>query len=311
MRTDDYPTRIDGVCQILPREDPVVYPAESDAGGPLTPEQTADYEKNGFLYFESFLDRDEVAALQTEMDEMRVAEAVRQSELAVNEPTTGETRSVFAVQTVSELMHNLVADQRLLGMVRQLLGSDAYLHQTRLNFKPGFRGKEFYWHSDFETWHAEDGMPRMRAVSCSIALSDNFAYNGPLMLIPGSHQHFCQCQGWTPDAHYQQSISKQDLGVPSDEQLEWLTKAGGIAAPTGPAGSIVLYDCNTMHGSNGNITPYPRFNLFVAYNSVANTLAEPFAAEEPRPWYYGQRDVEPLEPVDFRSTLDQLSAKTA
>ncbi len=43
---------------------------------------------------------------------------------------------------------------------------------------PGFTGSGFYWHSDFETWHAEDGMPSMRAVSCSIALTENFAYNG-------------------------------------------------------------------------------------------------------------------------------------
>ena len=308
MTDDCYPTRVDGACQILPREDPVVHGNED---GPLTPAQVAEFEKHGFLFFDSFLGRDEVAALKNETEELRVSEAVRQSEVAVNEPTTGDTRSIFAVESVSDMIRDLVSDQRLLGMVRQLLGGDVYPNQTRLNFKPRFRGKEFYWHSDFETWHAEDGMPRMRAVSCSIALSDNFAYNGPLMLVPGSHKHYCQCQGWTPDAHYQQSISKQDLGVPSDEQLEWLTNAGGIAAPTGNAGSIVLYDCNTMHGSNGNITPYPRINLFVAYNSVANALVEPYAADEPRPWYYGNREPEPLNPVDFPATLGQLRAKTA
>ena len=87
-------------------------------------------------------------------------------------------------------------------MAEQLLGSRVYVHQSRINYKSGFDGKEFYWHSDFETWHAEDGLPRMRAVSASIALSDNTPLNGPLMLIPGSHRHFVACIGETPDDHY-------------------------------------------------------------------------------------------------------------
>ena len=38
---------------------------------------------------------------------------------------------------------------------------------------PGFTGSGFSWHSDFETWHAEDGMPSIRTVSCSIPLMEN------------------------------------------------------------------------------------------------------------------------------------------
>lgn len=56
---------------------------------------------------------------------------------------------------------------RLLNVARQILGSEVYIHQFRANMKPGFLGKEFYWHSDFETWHVEDGMPSMRAPMCS------------------------------------------------------------------------------------------------------------------------------------------------
>ncbi|MES8739290.1 phytanoyl-CoA dioxygenase family protein, partial [Cutibacterium acnes] len=73
------------------------------------------------------------------------------------------------------------------------------IHQSRINLKNGFNGKEFYWHSDFETWHVEDGMPNMRAVSCSITLTDNTVYNGSLMVIPGSHKYFVSCVGETPE----------------------------------------------------------------------------------------------------------------
>src|SRR5690606_18864515 len=116
-------------------------------------------------------------------------------EISITEPASGVIRSIFAVPTVSDVFGTLARDKRLLRVAKQLLGGDVYLHQTRLNLKPGFEGKEFYWHSDFETWHAEDGMPRMRAVSFSISLTDNHPHNGPLMIIPGSHRVFVPCIG--------------------------------------------------------------------------------------------------------------------
>jgi ectoine hydroxylase len=58
-----------------------------------------------------------------------------------------------------------------------------------------------------------------------------------------------------------------------------------------------MFDCNVMHGSAGNITPYPRCNLFVVYNSVDNTLVAPFAAPAPRPEHVASRDFTPLPRV--------------
>ncbi|MFQ5599830.1 MAG: ectoine hydroxylase, partial [Candidatus Krumholzibacteriia bacterium] len=57
---------------------------------------------------------------------------------------------------------------------------------------------------------------------------------------------------------------------------------------------VVFFDCNAMHGSNGNITPYPRSNVFFVYNSVENALVEPFGGLEPRPEYIASRDFRPI-----------------
>jgi ectoine hydroxylase len=186
----------------------------------------------------------------------------------------------------------------VLDAARQILGSEVYIHQSRVNLKPGFSGKEFYWHSDFETWHQEDGMPRMRALSVSIALTDNYPFNGPLMVIPGSHKTFVACVGETPEDHYKQSLKRQEYGVPDHDSLRRLTEQGGIAAPTGAAGSAVIFDCNTMHGSNGNITPLPRANAFLVYNAVSNALGDPYGAPRPRPGFIATRGrVAPLQPT--------------
>ena len=207
----------------------------------------------------------------------------------IAEPGSGEVRSIFNVHRLNDIFANLVRDPRVLNVAREILGSEVYIHQSRINYKPGFTGKEFYWHSDFETWHSEDGMPAMRALSCSILLTDNSECNGPLMLIPGSHHHYVSCMGETPDENYKKSLKKQEVGVPDPILLRYLADMGGITSCAGKAGSVVFFDCNTMHGSNGNITPYPRSNVFFVYNSIANQLDEPKGGLTPRPEFVAAR----------------------
>lgn len=302
---DKYPSRVEDKAKMLPRRDPVVYESDFRYTGPLSEETLTDYERDGYLFLPGYFDAGIVAALRQELDAVLRSEQIRQSELAVTEPESGETRSVFAIHKVNDLFNKLSAHDGIVNIVRQILGSEIYIHQSRVNFKPGFRGKEFYWHSDFETWHAEDGMPDMRAISCSITLTDNCEFNGPLMVIPGSHKKFLQCSGSTPENHFQQSLKKQECGVPSDEQLRQLIDEGHIEIPKGPAGSVLLFECNLMHGSNGNISPYPRSNAFFVYNSVENMLEKPFAAKEHRPWYLGDNDPEIVEPNDFISEIKE------
>jgi ectoine hydroxylase len=177
----------------------------------------------------------------------------------------------------------------------QILASSVYVHQSRINYKPAFRGREFYWHSDFETWHVEDGMPRMRAVSVSLSLTENTEFNGPLMVVPQSHQWYVRCVGATPADHFKASLRKQLYGVPNREALEMLVSRGGIQAPKGPPGSATFFESNLMHGSTGNLSPAPRINLFVVYNSVENAVTDPFGSQPPRPEFLAERRVVPID----------------
>jgi len=133
-------------------------------------------------------------------------------------------------------------------------------------------------------------MPAMRAISCSVLLTDNDDTNGPLMLMPGSQKYFISCVGETPDNHYKESLKKQEYGVPDDDSLRFLAKQCGIKTIKAKAGSVVFFDCNTMHGSNSNISPFDRRNLFFVYNSVENSLEEPKYGLSPRPEYVATRE---------------------
>lgn len=295
-----YTTRVQEMEASVPRADPVVYRDSAPAANaPLDEKALATFEEKGYLFFEDLFSAEEVAALNDELERLIGNEIVRQSEISVTEATSGEIRTIYAAQTVSQVFARLSRDPRLLGVAQQILGGDVYLHQTRVSLKPGFYGREYNWHSDFETWHAEDGMPRMRALSFSIAITENKMLNGPMMMIPGSHKHFIPCQGQAPEGHQRVSLKRQEFGVPSKETITELVEQYGIEVPTGPAGSVVMYDCNVLHGSSSNITPYARANAFLVYNHVDNSLVEPFAAQDARPWYFANREPDALTPKPF------------
>ncbi|MET9150887.1 ectoine hydroxylase [Streptomyces griseoflavus] len=290
--TDLYPTR--GTSEaMMPRHDPVVW-SPPGTPGPLGRAGLLDFERAGFTTVDALLSPDEVALYRAELDRLVRDPAIRADERAVVEPTSRDIRSVFEVHRISEVFASLVRDERVVGAARQILGSDVYVHQSRINVKPGFGASGFYWHSDFETWHAEDGLPRMRAASVSIALTDNHATNGSLMIIPGSHQTFLSCAGATPQDNYKTSLRMQEAGTPSNEAITALAEPNGIRLITGRSGSATWFDCNCMHGSGDNITPYPRSNVFLVFNSVENRAEEPFAAPARRPAFVGARDFTPV-----------------
>jgi ectoine hydroxylase len=290
--TDLYPSR--GTAEVsVPRQDPVVW-GPSDAPGPIPAADLHAYDRDGFLAIEQLITDDEVARYQRELDRLVTAPEIRADERSIVEPKTKEIRSVFEVHKISEVFAELVRDERVVGRARQILGSDVYVHQSRINVKPGFGASGFYWHSDFETWHAEDGLARMRTVSVSIALTENRDTNGGLMIMPGSHRTFLGCAGATPEDNYKKSLQMQDAGTPSDAALTTLAGEHGIRLFTGRAGSATWFDCNCMHGSGDNITPYPRSNVFIVFNSVENTAVEPFSAPVRRPEFIGARDFTPV-----------------
>ncbi|UFQ20478.1 ectoine hydroxylase [Streptomyces huasconensis] len=300
---DLYPTRSVTASVPFRRHHPVVWSDGGDAArGPLSADEVAAYDRDGFLAFDALLDPAEVDECRQEMRRMAANTALRSSGRIVAEPDSDEIRSVFEVHRHSAVFERVVHSGRLADRARQVLGSDVYLHQSRINYKAAFDGSKFGWHSDFETWHSEDGMPAPRALSFSVALTDNLPFNGPLMIIPGSQRTFVPSVGRTPPGYHKLSLLGKNLPAgPADRTaVAALAERHGIRQFTGAAGSAVMFDCNCLHASGGNVSPFPRTNLFVVYNSVDNRLTRPYAAPEARPGYLADRTFTPVPRAEDR-----------
>lgn len=284
-----YHSRAIDHVEIVRRQDPVIY-AKNLNTPVIDKNSLMEYEKSGFFVIKDLLNKEYIALIMSEAEKLKQIAENHEEIPSFREAATKEIRSIFQVHLLNPLFKALLSHERLVSIAKFILNDDIYIHQSRINYKPGLRGKEFYWHSDFETWHMEDGMPRMRALSVSITLTQNYEFNGPLLLIPGSHHSYVPCKGETPTNHYEQSLVKQQYGVPDDLSLKKLVSESAIVSVPAPPGSAIIFDCNTMHGSNGNITPFPRVNLFFVYNAVSNKLQKPFCGLPPRPEFLATRE---------------------
>lgn len=239
---DHYPTRNNDQTVVMERHDPVVH--GWDADGPLSTQDLQSYDDNGYLAIDQLLSPEELNEFRDELHRLANDPEVKADDATITEAESNEVRSIFNVHRTNELFKRIANDPRLVRRVEQLLGSKVYLHQSRINYKPGFVGKDFWWHSDFESWHAEDGMPTPRAASISISLTDNYSFNGPLMVMPGSHKKFISCAGGTPEDNYKKSLVMQGAGVPNKDTLTDFADKYGIDVLEGQAGGAVIFDSN-------------------------------------------------------------------
>ncbi len=288
MNTDDrYPTRHGGSPAVLRREEPVLWQGWH-ASAPLSPLQCRLWRDQGFLVLPDLLSGRDVDILQKESARLQADPKLLDLDSAIRETGSNDLRSLFQPQQHSAVIGDFLRDARLLDIAEFLLDSAVYVHQSRINYKPAFRGGGFYWHSDFETWHAEDGLPAMRTLSMSILLTDNTPANGPLLLVPGSHRWFLSCPEPTPADHFRSSLREQRVGIPDEAHIASLAQ-DGISAATGHAGTVVVFDSNTLHGSGNNISPWARSNLFFVYNSTENLPQAPYCGCPPRPPFVAER----------------------
>lgn len=290
---DPYPSRADE-AQLIYRNDPTAWcDVEHVPPGPLTREQVERFDRDGYLALPGLFATEEVELLQQEIDRMAAAPGSGEDPRLVIDPDTGEFRGAYEVHRSREAFEALARDQRLAGAARQLVDSDVYIHQSRLTLEPALVGEGWSWHSDFETWHSEDGMPRMRCLSASVALTSTGELEGALVVAPGSHRTFVSCPGG-PDEPPKPLQANHDAPRQDLIGLATLVDEGGLVAPGGPAGSVVLLDCNVLHASTRNLSLEPRGSAFLVYNSVENMLVEPYAGCDPRPRYLADREFEPI-----------------
>jgi ectoine hydroxylase len=247
----------------------------------LSPAQIAEFEEEGFLFLPSLFSLEEMAVLNAEVP----AILATTREEVVREKGSEAPRSAFYVQTWNEVFARLARHPRLVEPGVQLLGDDRlYMHQFKINAKAAFDGAVWQWHQDYATWFNDDDMPSPRAMNIALFLAEANEFNGPLMFIPKSHRR------GRLEAGHDVTTTSYPLWTIDHATITRLVEAGGIVAPKGPPGSILLFHGNLVHASGSNLTPWSRWIVYLSLNRCDNAIRR-----FKRPGWIANRDFTPIE----------------
>jgi ectoine hydroxylase len=258
----------------------------------LNAQQLRDFDELGFLFLPNCFSEDEVGVLRAEAEEIYKSDREQ-----VWREKTGAPRTAFAAHTYNEAFGLLSRHPRLVEPLRQYFGEEVYVHQFKINAKAAFEGDVWQWHQDYGTWARDDGMLEPRAMNIAVFLDEVMPINGPLMIIPKSHRH------GTLKAGHDKSTTSYPLWTLDKETVTELAHEGGIVAPTGKPGAVLMFHGNLVHASPPNITPYPRKIVYLTLCAVSNHITK-FT----RPEWIAHRDFTPLVPVADDALLRYASA---
>ena len=246
----------------------------------LTSEQFAQFDRDGYLFFPSLFKPEEIAVLTEEVPRLY---AQRRPE-NVREKTGDVVRTNFAAHMYSYPFAKLARHPRMVDPIVQLFGEAVYMHQFKINGKMAFDGDVWQWHQDYGTWKNDDLMPEPRAMNVAIFLSDVNEFNGPLMFIPGSHKL------GVLDAQHDTATTSYPLWTINHDTIRQLVERGGIVAPKGPAGSMILFHGCLVHASTSNLSPWDRVSVYLSLCAVSNHIRR-----FKRPGYIAHRDFTPIQ----------------
>ena len=246
----------------------------------LTRSQLEQFDADGCLFFPSLFSRDEIRILT---DEVPALYAQRRPE-NVREKTGDAVRTNFAAHLYSAPFARLARHPRMVEPVKQIFGEDLYMHQFKINGKMAFDGDLWQWHQDYGTWTRDDDMPSARAMNVAIFLDDVNEFNGPLMFIPGSHKLGLL------EAGHDTSTTSYPLWTIDHATIAALVDRGGIVAPKGAAGSMIVFHGCLVHASTSNLSPWNRVSVYLSLCAVSNHIRR-----FKRPGYIAHRDFTPIE----------------
>jgi hypothetical protein len=239
---------------------------EARAWIPMTADERAQFERDGFLIIRSVLNQEEIARARTAI--LRCREKVG---------AVGALHQLSAVTTLPELAF-LLDHPVAFRYVWSLLGWNIHVYHSHIDVHPQLHERQqvwWHWHQDGGRQNREletDPRPRM-SVKLAYWLSDvSEIGRGNFTVIPGSHH-----TNWLP--------GPPSRGVP------WPPPAGARQI-TARAGDLVVFDRRLWHARSDNYSPITRVAAFFGYTYRWVTGRDEVADLPNRPEWVGFNDVQ-------------------
>ena len=243
----------------------------------LSERQRVSYYEDGYLLVEKAIDDHWLARLRTATEKMVMSSREVTASDATWDIESGHSAAAPKLRRLSSPNDHhpdywaYACSDPVLNIVADLIGPDIKFHHSKLNFKWCGGGEEVKWHQDIGFW------PHTNFSPCTVGLylydCDN--NQGPLGVIRGSH---------TGTLYDQYDANGEWVGCLSDNDVTKLKQDDIVYLP-GPAGSLTIHNCRSIHGSQVNLSAQPRpllLNVYSASDAMPytfNPLASRYAGK--------------------------------
>jgi ectoine hydroxylase-related dioxygenase (phytanoyl-CoA dioxygenase family) len=226
----------------------------------LSDEQRQQYFTDGYLGIEAFVGADWLQKLQAVTQEFVVLSSQIEGKdprfdlEPDHRPDAPRIRRLNSPVDHHETYWAFASTGPVVDVAEDLLGPNVKFHHAKLNFKWGGGGEEVKWHQDIQFWPHTN----YDVLTIGVYLDDVTAEMAPMGVIPGSHDGplynlYDEQDQWTGN------ISDADLPSLDINRAQYLG---------GPAGSITVHNCRSVHGSPPNLSDRPRPLLLMAYSAA-------------------------------------------
>jgi ectoine hydroxylase len=225
----------------------------------LTAQQRAAYERDGFLAIPGLVDAEWLERLCAVIAEFvdHSRKLTESNVLFDLEPDhTAEEprlRRLVSPPDLHETFWEFASRSILVDVVEDLIGPDIKFHHGKLNFKAPRGGEEVKWHQDIQFWPHTNYSP----LTIGVFLTEVEDGMGNVGFVPGSHE----------GELFDQYDGDDWIGCLQPRDLERVDLASAVF-PIGPAGTVTVHNCRTVHGSAPNRSDRERPLLLQTYSAA-------------------------------------------
>jgi ectoine hydroxylase-related dioxygenase (phytanoyl-CoA dioxygenase family) len=222
--------------------------------------QIDDFNARGYLMVPGWLSPEETGVLA----EIARLDQVLASKMAQRKDAQGGTAQLALDNSLSDNIYSaIVRSERLVRAMEALLGGEVYHYHHKVSAKQPFEGGAWEWHQDYGYWY-NNGCLFPYMASCYIAIDAATRENGCMQLIVGSHQM----------GRVEHGKTGQQTGADMERVNAALERLELVYAEMSP-GDGLFFHCNTLHRSDQNRSPSPRWGLICCYNAARNDPYKP------------------------------------
>lgn len=222
---------------------------------PLSAQQTAQFEADGFLLIPELLDAEETELLITAA---RQDGKIQEHAFGVDDREGKTSRLSLWNHPGDDIWGCVSRSQRIVGAMEQLLGGEVYHYHSKMMLKEPRVGGAWEWHQDYGYWYS-NGCLYPYMASCLIALDRASRANGCLQVLRGSHH-----------------LGRIDHGMyggqtcADPERVEAIAQRLELVYCEMAPGAGLFFHSNLLHRSDANTSEHSRWSLICCYNAVRN-----------------------------------------